>query len=189
MSSENFLLSWKMLPWYLKYSWRYLATANWQILLRLCRRGNNHLSGWKLPYPTCTFIVTNDSATTDPEKFMAIEKFSEPKNVFEVRSFLGIASYYRRFIKDFAAKATSFSDIKKDEINVSIGRHRAKNILVQFSKAQQRAFQKLRIWKCHANYKKEFDLTTAASAYSNGTVLYLEKRPITMISRTWKEPL
>jgi len=39
------------------------------------------------------FIVTNNGATTDPDKIRAIQEFPKPKNVFEVRSFLGLASY------------------------------------------------------------------------------------------------
>jgi len=61
------------------------------------------------------FIVTNNGATTDPEKIRAIQEFPEHKNVFEVRSFLGLASYYRCFIKDFASIARPVSDILKGE--------------------------------------------------------------------------
>jgi len=61
------------------------------------------------------FIVTNNGATTDPDKIRAIQEFPEPKNVFEVRSFLGLASYYRCFIKDFASIARPVSDILKGE--------------------------------------------------------------------------
>jgi len=41
------------------------------------------------------FVVTNNGAATDPEKAgqaKAIREFPEPTNVFEVRSFLGLAS-------------------------------------------------------------------------------------------------
>jgi len=42
------------------------------------------------------FIVTSNGATTDSEKVKPIKEFSEPKTVFEVRSFLGLASYIDR---------------------------------------------------------------------------------------------
>jgi len=136
------------------------------------------------------FINTNDGAGTDPEKVMAIKEFPEPKNVFEVRSFLGLASYYRCFIKDFASIARPISDILKGE-NASVGRHRSRGIKVEFSEAQQRAFEKLRnilasedVTLRHPDYKKAFDLTTDSSAYGIGAVLSQEGRPITMISRT-----
>lgn len=69
------------------------------------------------------FIVTNNGATTDPEKVRAIKEFLEPKAVFEVRSFLGLTSYYRCFIKDFAY----ISDIFKNK-NGTVSKHRSRNI-------------------------------------------------------------
>jgi len=78
------------------------------------------------------FIVTSNGATTDPEKVKAIKDFPEPKSAFEVRSFLGLASYCRCFIKDFAAIARPISDILKGE-NGTVSRHRSRNISVQFS--------------------------------------------------------
>jgi len=139
------------------------------------------------------FIVTNNGATTDPDKIRAIQEFPEPKNVFEVRSFLGLSSYYRCFIKDFASIARPVSDILKGE-NGSVSRHRSKNIQVQFIEQQRLAFQKLRnilasvdVILMYPNYKKAFDLTMDASAYGIGAVLSQEGRPITMISRTLKD--
>jgi len=90
------------------------------------------------------FIVTNNGATTDPDKIRAIQEFPEPKNVFEVRSFLGLARYYRCFIKDFASIARPVSDILKGKKNGTVSRHRSKNIQVQFNEQQRLAFQKLR---------------------------------------------
>jgi len=123
------------------------------------------------------FVVTSDGATTDPEKVKAIQEFPEPKTVFEVRSFLGLASYYRCFIKDFASIAKPISDILKGE-NGSVSKHRSRKISVEFSDLQRSAFQKLRnilasedVMLRYPDFNKPFDLTTDALGYGIGAVL------------------
>jgi len=90
------------------------------------------------------FKVTYNGATTDPKKVKAIKEFPEPKNVFEIRSLLGLASYYRCFIKDFAAIVRPVTDILKGE-NGTVGIHRSRNIPVKFSKAQTKRFRNYEI--------------------------------------------
>ena len=51
-------------------------------------------------------IVSADGVATDPTKIEAVEKWPAPKNLHEVRSFLGLCGYYRRFVKNFAAVAS-----------------------------------------------------------------------------------
>ena len=47
-------------------------------------------------------IVSKDGLQVDPEKINAVLKFPTPTNQTHVKSFLGLASYYRRYVKDFA---------------------------------------------------------------------------------------
>ena len=47
-------------------------------------------------------IVSGSGVATDPEKIEAVQNWPRPVNVREVRSFLGLCSYYRRFVQGFA---------------------------------------------------------------------------------------
>ena len=47
-------------------------------------------------------VVTKEGISVDPKKIKAIEDWSVPKDVTDVRSFMGITGYYRRLIEGFS---------------------------------------------------------------------------------------
>lgn len=112
--------------------------------------------------------------------------------MFSLRSFLGPASYYRVFIKDFAVIARPLTNILNGE-NGSVSKHRSKKIQIEFNETQARAFENLRnilasehVILMYPDFKQAFDLTTNASMDGIGAVLSQGRKPITIISRTLK---
>lgn len=47
-------------------------------------------------------VISAEGVSQDPAKVEAVENLSPPKSVKDVRSFLGLAGYYRRFVPSFA---------------------------------------------------------------------------------------
>ena len=56
-------------------------------------------------------VVSKEGISVDPEKVKAIIEWPAPKNVHEVRSFMGLASYYRKFGKNFASIARPITQL------------------------------------------------------------------------------
>ncbi len=56
-------------------------------------------------------IVSSEGIRVDPSKISAIVGWEPPKNVTEVRSFLGLAGYYRRFVKGFSMIASPMTKL------------------------------------------------------------------------------
>ena len=61
-------------------------------------------------------VISAEGISVDPQKIEAIVNWKPPTNVFEVRSFLGLASYYRKFVQRFSKIATPLTNLlKKDQ--------------------------------------------------------------------------
>jgi len=119
----------------------------------------------------------------------AIKEFPMPKTLFDLRSFLGLAIYYRCFIKNSASIAAPLTGILKGE-NGKTSKYRSKKININMTEEQKTTFKRLReilasedVLLSYPDFKKPFNLTTDSSGYELGAVLSQDKRPITMKSR------
>ena len=56
-------------------------------------------------------IVTPEGIRPDPAKVIRIRNFPAPRNVSEVRTFLGMAGYYRKFVRNFSIVAAPISSL------------------------------------------------------------------------------
>ena len=54
--------------------------------------------------------------SVDLEKVEAVMSWERPKSVFKIRSFLGLAGYYRRFIEDFSRLAAPMTRLTRKEV-------------------------------------------------------------------------
>ena len=123
-------------------------------------------------------LITTDGVKPNPEKIKAVKEFRIPANVTEIQSFLGLAGYYRKFIKNFSHKAKPLTDLTK------------KDNPFKWLKKHQEAFENLKEILCTApvlrfpDYKKEFTLITDASNVRLEAVLSQDGHPCCFISRT-----
>ena len=110
-------------------------------------------------------VVSDHGLSPDPAKVRAVEQWRVPTNVSEVRSFLGLAGYYRRFIRDFARIAAPLTNLTR------------KDRPFTWSLREGEAFNELKTVLQNApvlqlaDQEKDYIVTTDASDFAMGAVL------------------
>ena len=61
-------------------------------------------------------MVSASGVSVDPEKVEVVMNWERLKSVFKIRSFLGLAGYYRRFIEDFSRLAAPMTRLTQKEV-------------------------------------------------------------------------
>ena len=135
-----------------------LKNANLKLKLSKCKFARE-----KLEY--LGHIVCGDGIAPSPDKAETLFRYKRPINMKQVQSFLGLASYYRRFIKDFAKIASPLHKLTEK-----------KNIFIWNDQCED-AFNNLRSALssdrvlAYPDFDKTFKLETDASNCGLGAVL------------------
>ena len=61
----------------------------------------------------CGYLVNREGIKSHPDKVVAIREWPTPRNSKDVRSFLGLAGFYQKFVKNFADTAAPLTSLLK----------------------------------------------------------------------------
>ena len=110
-----------------------------QVLLRF--RENRLTSKCQFAMEECSYlgyIVGNGHVQPDQEKIRAVKEFPKPTTKKQVRAFLGLTGYYRKFIASYASLAAPLADLTRNQLPEK----------VQWSPEFGKAFQSLKKKLC-----------------------------------------
>ncbi len=126
--------------------------------------------------------ITQEGLKMDDHKVKAIVDWEPPKSMSALRSFLGLASYYRKFIKNFAKIVAPLTNLLKKSV-----------VTYEWEGACNETFETLKGILVKApvlklsNFDKDFEIHSDASDFTIGGVLVQERRPVTFESKKLSE--
>jgi len=126
------------------------------------------------------FVVSSQGVHVDEEKVAAIRHWPTPTNVSEVWSFHGLASFYRRFVKDFSTIVAPLNAIVKKDVVFKWGLEHEKGyetLKYKLTKAPILALP---------NFTKTFKIECDASNIGIGVILLQEGHPIAYFNEKLK---
>jgi hypothetical protein len=126
--------------------------------------------------------ITQEGLKMDDHKVKAILDWESPKSVPTLRSFLGLASYYRKFIKNFTKIAAPLTNLLKKS-----------TVIYEWEEACGETFETLKGILVKASmlklsdFDKEFEIHSNASNFAIGGVLVQEGKPVAFESKKLSE--
>ena len=151
-----------------------LRDANLYAKLKKC-----HFNNVQIEY--LGHIVGQGMVQTDPKKVEAIQHYPLPETVTELRSFLGLANQFRKFVQGYAGIAAPMHSL--------LAGNQAKTAKLTWTQTAVRAFERLKHALCTAPVLRIFDpdkpieVVTDASGFALGAVLLQEGMPVAYESR------
>ncbi|GBM68087.1 Retrovirus-related Pol polyprotein from transposon 297 [Araneus ventricosus] len=118
--------------------------------------------------PYLGHIISGDGVKIDPEKTKAVVDWPRPETVHDLRSFLGLCTHYRRFVRNFSAIARSLHKLTKARLNFNSTEECEKS----FNSLKQALITSP--FLTYSRTDKEFILDTDASNEGIGALLSLK---------------
>jgi hypothetical protein len=128
------------------------------------------------------FVISANELRMDPDKVKVIKNWPSSKNIFEVRSFHGLASFYRKFIRNFSGISAEIMDIVKKW-------HKSFHWTTEAEKSFNLLKRKITEQPVLVllDFQKTFQVKCEASGFAIGAVLSQEDRPIAYFSEKLNE--
>jgi len=121
--------------------------------------------------------ITQEGLMMDNHKVKAILDWEPPKSVPTLRSFLGLASYYHKFIKNFAKLAAPLTNLLKKSA-----------VTYDWDEAYNEAFGTLKaILVKLPDFDKDFEIHSDTSDFAIGSVIVQNGRPMAFESKKLSE--
>ncbi|CAB4420776.1 unnamed protein product [Rhizophagus irregularis] len=137
---------------------RKMRETNLTLKLKKCKFGERNIE-------FLGHIVGKDGLQPDVKKVETINKIKPPQTIREVRSFLGLCSYYRKFIKNYSKIAKPITKLIKKDEEFRWGQEQQNAFKILKEKLTQKPIL------AHPDFEKEFILLTDASAEGLGAIL------------------
>jgi hypothetical protein len=126
--------------------------------------------------------ITQEGLKMDDHKVKAILDWELPKLVPALRSFLGLASYYHKFIKNFVKITTTLTNLLKKSI-----------VIYEWDGACDKAFETLKGILVKAlvlklpDFDKDFEIHSDASDFAIGGIIVQDGRPVAFENKKLNE--
>ena len=114
----------------------------------------------------------------DPAKIQVVREYPAPTNLHELRQFLGLMNYFRRFIQGYCARVSPLQQLTK------------KDVPFKWSEACETAFQQLKRDLTSApvlampDYTLPWEVVSDACGYAVGAVLLQRGKPVAFAARS-----